>query len=236
MNPQDKFKRNYHYMNHRLNLMKDGVHKMQQKDSEFSKGKMSEVIQRIKEYTNDVDQRYPVKEGHLNLPNHRSQIRSKKGLHQEKSHSFKNPYNDYVPRHKREGPDITKTMKMERDFREGFGGQSISKARESYQKRMQRSKLSRIVRPYVKTPEPRRPRISETFRQSIDVANRKYYELKNSRTGGRPSLSNLIAQRSRSSNLWKGQGLMGISKEKGLSNCRGGENYSCETWQVSQQI
>lgn len=207
MNSKDKFMRNYDYMNHRLNLMKDGVHKMQQKNSEFSKGKISEVIQRIKDYTNEVDQRYPVKEGNLNIPNHRSQYRNKKGVSYDKSYTFKNYYNNYSPANVE--VDITKTMKLQRDY--DYRGQSISKARESYQKRMQRSKLSKMVRPYVKTPNPSN-QISDTFRKSIDIANQKYYQLKNSKTGQRPSLSNIIAHRSRSSNLWKANGLMGISK------------------------
>ena len=205
-------------------MMKDGVKRLQSKDSDFTKGKMSEILKRMKDYTDEVDQRYPIREANLN-PQSRNR-RSKRGF-EDKPNAFKNNYTPRFMANNDNSIDINQTMKIYRGFqnqkRGSFVGdrdsyvreKSISKARESYHKRMQRNKLSKLIRPYVKTPEPRRSGV-DGFRQSIEMANRKYYELRNSRAkeglGNKNSFSHIPSYRSRSSNVWRHTGLQGISK------------------------
>jgi hypothetical protein len=229
MNHKDQFIRKYDYMNHRLNLMKDGVHRMQNKDGEFGKGKMSEVIMRIKDYTNEIDQKYPPRDSFQNPINTKSYYRNKKSIRENKS-GTKNDYSPKFMQTQGNSIDINQTMKIHRGFQnpgresnlEGrtstYRQKSINKARESYQKRMQRNKLSKMIRPYVKTPEPKMSNMyNDEFRKSIDMANRKYYQLKKQNPEqkksplSRQTYSHLIDNnRSKSFNIWK-KNLYGIS-------------------------
>lgn len=236
MNPQEEFFQKYEHMNHRLSLMKDGVKKMHEKDSDFTQGKMSDIVKRMKRYTDKV-------EGYASPGRSRVTPSKRKELSQDKAFGLRNNFSpNYMPGNVN-SIDIHKTMKIYRGFqtsRDSFmkpenpgrrsRNQVSSKAAESYQKRMQRDQLSRMIQPFVQTPEPRRSGfVNDGFRQSIDIANRRYYELKNSRQAERPNNytrqnhSNLVGGfRSRSSNTWRHAGLQGISGSGPSLTGRGG--------------
>lgn len=193
----------YGYMNHRLNLMKDGVHRFRKKDGKFGHDKVSEVLKHMRNYT---DKPGPMRPKQVALKSPRQASTGQ----------------DYQV-------DINQTMKIHRGFQTTAQDsrfdrsrprrqKSISKAQESYQKRMQRNQLSKMIRPYVKTPEPKRSsQVNDGYRQSIEVASRRYYELRKSRPNGaggdRQAMSHFHGGRSRSSNLWQIE-LQKISRDK----------------------